>query len=112
MTTDVSRAPVSGGDGDEPAEARLAAELIAFVAEEVGTRPGEPIDGSTDLLMDGLVDSLGVVRIVHWLGERTGVAIEPVDVTLENFQTVTAIVGLVEARRTAAPAGPDRGTVG
>jgi acyl carrier protein len=79
----------------------LAAELAALIRDDVGTRPGEPVDEGTDLLLDGVVDSLGVFRIVQWLEERTGVAVEPVDVTLENFQTVAAIVRFVESRRVA-----------
>ncbi|MCC6436794.1 MAG: acyl carrier protein, partial [Acidimicrobiales bacterium] len=48
------------------------------------------------------VDSLGVVRIVHWLEERCGFMVDPADVTLENFQTVAAIVAYAGRRQGAA----------
>ena len=79
----------------------LAPQLITLIAEEVSTT-GQPIEADTDLLISGTVDSLGVVRIVHWLEERCGLAVDPADVTLENFQTVAAIVRYVERRQDAA----------
>lgn len=79
----------------------LAQELITLIVAEV-TAVQEPVELDTDLLISGLVDSLGVVRIVHWLEERCGLVVDPADVTLENFQTVAAIVGYVEHKRGAA----------
>jgi acyl carrier protein len=82
----------------------LADDLIALIADDVGTRADEPIDEHTDLLLSGIVDSLGVFRIVQWLEERTGITVEPVDVTLENFQSVAAVVRFVAARHAATSA--------
>lgn len=79
----------------------LTQQLITLIAEEVSTT-GQPVELDTDLLLSGTVDSLGVVRIVHWLEERCALVVDPADVTLENFQTVAAIVGYVERRQGAA----------
>lgn len=77
---------------------RLAAELVALIVDEVGVHDGEPVDAETDLLLTGIVDSLGVVQIVGWLEDRLGIAIDPGDVTLENFQTVQRMVSYVADR--------------
>lgn len=66
----------------------LEAELEAFIVEEISLDPDAPMDHDTDLLLTGLVDSLGVVQIVAWLEDRFSVSIDPVDVVLDNFATV------------------------
>ena len=71
---------------------KLATDLVALIVDEVGVHDGEPVHAETDLLLTGIVDSLGVVQIVGWLEDRFGVAIDPGDVTLENFQTVQLMV--------------------
>jgi acyl carrier protein len=76
----------------------LATELVALIVEEVGAVDGEPVDEGTDLLLSGIVDSLGVVQIVAWLEDRLGIAIEPADVTLEHFQTVGRMIGYLAER--------------
>jgi acyl carrier protein len=76
----------------------LAAELVALIVDEVGAPDGEPVDAETDLLLTGIVDSLGVVQIVGWLEDRLGIMIDAADVTLEHFQTVERMVRYVSDR--------------
>ena len=78
----------------------LVADLLTFVSDDLAMTDDD-LTVDTDLLLGGVVDSLGVIRITHWLEERTGRAVPPGDVTLENFQTVSAIAAYVE--RTSAP---------
>lgn len=70
--------------------AGLESELIAMITEEITF--GEEVRPDTDLLLTGLVDSIGVVRIVAWMEEYLDTEIDPVDVVLENFQTVARMV--------------------
>ncbi|MFN0025709.1 MAG: acyl carrier protein [Acidimicrobiales bacterium] len=76
----------------------LAEDLLTLIAQDVG-HGDEPVAAATDLLLSGRVDSLGVVRIVHWLEERFQFSVDPADVTLEHFQTVNAIVAYVVQRQ-------------
>ena len=78
----------------------LSEQLLALIVTDISTTD-QPLEADTDLLLSGIVDSLGVVRIVQWLEERTGMVVDAADVTLENFQTVTAIVGYLDQRRDA-----------
>lgn len=75
-------------------------ELIDFLQNEV-VLDGTPIERDTDLLLGGAVDSLGVIRVTQWVEDYTGSPVEPGDVTLENFQSVAAIIGFVESGRAA-----------
>ncbi len=81
--------------------ADLDHELISLINDDISLDPSVEVEGSTDLLLTGLVDSLGVVQIVEWLEERVGVEIDPGDVILENFQTVDLMVAFMN--RLAAP---------
>ena len=75
-------------------------ELITFLETEV-VLDGTPIDRNTDLLLSGAVDSLGVIRVTQWVEDYSGSPVDPGDVTLENFQSVAAIIGFIESGRAA-----------
>ena len=74
----------------------LKADLLHLINTELTLDPSVPIEGDTDLLLTGLVDSLGVVQIVAWLEEREALEIDPMDVVIENFQTVDLMVAFAE----------------
>lgn len=72
-------------------------DLVAFVDREVSAGH-EPVHADTDLVMTGLVDSLGVVLIVDWLEDRLAIRIDPADVVIEHFDTVASMVGYLRSR--------------
>lgn len=84
-----------------PTSDQFANDLTAFIAAEVATTD-ESIERETDLLLSGLVDSLGIVMVSDWIQERLAIVINPVDMVLENFQTVGAMTGYVIARGAVA----------
>lgn len=49
-----------------------------------------------NLISEGLIDSFEVVNIVMEIEEAFNIEIEPEEVVAENFETVDAIVALVE----------------
>jgi acyl carrier protein len=51
---------------------------------------------SVDLLEEEIVDSLGIFTLISFIEETLGVSIDPVDINLENFQTIDSITALVE----------------
>lgn len=80
-----------------PDAATFAIELIEFIEADVATYD-DPIDPDTDLLLTGLVDSLGVVMVSSWIQDTLSIAIDPGDIVLENFQTVAQMVAYVTSR--------------
>ncbi len=72
--------------------------LLQMINEEISLDASMTVELDTDLLMTGLVDSLGVVQIVDWMEDRLGIAIEPTDVVIEHFQTVRAMTEYLERR--------------
>ena len=75
----------------------LARDLVTFIDAEVSAG-FEPVEADTDLMMSGLVDSLGVVLIVDWIENRLGIQVDPGDVVLENFISVDAMVSYLVGR--------------
>lgn len=56
----------------------------------------DSIEPDDNLLLSGLIDSLGVMQLVAHLQAENGIKIEPREVTLKNFKTINSIVGFVE----------------
>ena len=52
----------------------------------------------TDLLKTGLIDSLGIMRLVAFLENEFKTTIPAQDLTLENFSSVKTIVAYLESR--------------
>lgn len=77
-------------------------KLIHFVQTEVSLDSSVQIVGSTDLLLTGLVDSLGVLDIVGWIEDNFTIEIDPADITLENFQTADLMAAYIDNRVSAA----------
>ena len=73
--------------------------LIKMITAEVSLDPTHEIVSDTDLLLTGLVDSLGVVQIVGWIEDELGIDVDPLDVVLENFQTVGQMVAYIERQQ-------------
>ncbi len=76
---------------------RLLADYI--VAEIAATPPDQPPGPDTPIIEQGLVDSLGLFKLIAFVEERLGVKIEPEEIVLENFATIRAIARLIQARR-------------
>ena len=79
------------------AQSKVIAQLIEFVSSEVLLVRDE-IGPDTDLLLTGAVDSLGVIRITQWMEDELNISVDPGDVTLENFQTVSSMAAYVATR--------------
>ena len=70
--------------------------LLEMINTEVSLDPDVPVLADTDLLMTGLVDSLGIMTVVAWIEDAAGVEIDPADIVLEHFQTVSRMVAFVD----------------
>lgn len=83
-------------------QSQLADELASYIETEVSLGD-EPVLPQTDLVMTGLVDSLGVVKIVGWLEDRTGLIVDPADVVIEHFGSIAAMLAYVAGRNDVEP---------
>ena len=57
------------------------------------------LDDDEPLIESGIVDSLGVLKIMAFLDEEFGVDLSSADIRLENFKDVKTICELVESAK-------------
>lgn len=73
-----------------------AAEITEFILSELlGGDTAQRPDPDDNLLMSGLIDSIGMMRLVSFIEEQFGFAVPPEDFTIENFSSVNSIVNYV-----------------
>lgn len=68
-----------------------------YITNEIINNKSIILNDDDELLLSGLIDSLGVVRLIAFIEEKIGSTIPPEDVTLENFQTVSAIANYLNS---------------
>ncbi|MEU9087325.1 phosphopantetheine-binding protein [Streptomyces sp. NPDC048357] len=73
------------------------------ITEFLPGTPASELAVDHDLLNDGVIDSLGVLKLIAWVEDRFELAIGDADLDPNNFRSVEAIdTFIAEARRTAA----------
>ena len=69
-----------------------------ITAELVQDDIGEPIEDDTPLIDNGVIDSLGVMKLIAYLEETFAITVARDDLVPENFETPKLITALVTAR--------------
>jgi acyl carrier protein len=70
-----------------------------FVLEDLASSKGIGHFSETDQLIDnGVIDSLGIFRLVKFLEDRFGIQVPDDDVISDNFQTVADMEQYVQSR--------------
>ena len=79
----------------------------AYIAENfLYARPDFVIGEGDSLLGRGIIDSLGVMEIVEFLGAQFGIVAQDEDMTEQNFGTLAGIARFVLLRSAAETAEP------
>jgi len=78
----------------------VADRLRAFIIDDLGRWPGRPEDlhDDTPLLSAGIIDSLTIFELIGFVESDLGVHIEDDALLAENFETLGAMIRLVESR--------------
>ncbi len=75
-------------------------ELTDLVRTEI-LDTAEPLTSRSDLFSAGL-DSMGIMQLLLAIEDRYGVAIDPADLSRENFSTGEKIAALVAEKQAAS----------
>ena len=59
---------------------------------------GTDVSNDEDLLLSGLLDSMGVMRLVLHLETTFSITVPPEDVVIENFTSVETIAAYLEGK--------------
>ena len=88
-----------------PEQTDLVARLTEYIVDEVASRrPEAPVTPDFPIIEGGLVDSLGLFKLIAFVEEQYSVSILPEEILFENFATINEIKRLIEAKLPAGPA--------
>lgn len=73
--------------------------LKDYIRQELMSGSNVALDEDQDLLAAGIVDSLGLLRLVSFVEERFGIEVADEDVTFDNFQSIKAIINYMAEQK-------------
>ena len=65
--------------------------LARYIATDLLNQPDLVIGEDEDLLVSGLLDSLSVMSVIHFIEQDLAIEVPAEDVTIENFASLRAI---------------------
>lgn len=74
--------------------------LAEYISKELAIGRKEPIGANEDLFARGVLDSLGVMRLVLFIEETFNLKVPDQDLVLENFKDVNTIARYLESPET------------
>ncbi len=66
-------------------------KIIAYIKNEIIAEPTLKINSQDELLQEGVLDSLGMMKLILFLEKQYMRRVPSEDMTLENFRTVEKI---------------------
>ena len=83
-------------------------QVREFLSELLPTGKMSTLNDDTPLRTSGLIDSLGVLRLVSFVEEKFGVEVDAYDAGVQNFDTVNLIAAFLERKRVAKASASSR----
>ncbi len=73
--------------------------LLNYIQQElIGNRGQISLSPSDNLLMSGLIDSMGIMKLITFIEEKLGIRVPPEDMVIEHFMSVDAITSYLESK--------------
>jgi acyl carrier protein len=76
----------------------VARALLAFIKEERADKIRCELLSDTDLLDEGVLDSLFLMQLIAFIEVEFNITLDPDDVIPENFESVDRIGAIVQSR--------------
>ena len=73
-----------------------------FVQQGISREGTVELTPDTDIVGQGLIDSLGIFKLIAFVEEKFALTVEPDEVLLENFQTPRALRNLIVKKLSGA----------
>lgn len=70
-------------------------DLIAYIRRDLNI--DQPLAGDSELFSTGMLDSVAMIGLIAFVEDHAGIRVQPGDVTLDNFDTVDAILAYVQS---------------
>lgn len=73
--------------------------LLRYISEDLLVGQSDlALEADENILTSGLIDSLGIMRVVTFIEDEFGIAIPPEDVTIEHFRTVQHLANYLDQK--------------
>jgi acyl carrier protein len=74
--------------------------IEGFIVDELlyGNNKTE-IDPTKSLITSGIIDSLGLLRLITYLEDQFGISIKDFEMVPENFETINKIITFVRGKK-------------
>ncbi len=72
-------------------------EIVAYIKNEITAEPFLEINSSDNLLETGIVDSMGMMKLILFLEKQFKKRVPAEDMTIDNFETVEKIASYFSA---------------
>lgn len=66
-------------------------KIKAYIQSDIASDPSLSISDDDDLLGSGIIDSMGIMKLVAFIENEAGVKIPPGEMVIENFKSLNAI---------------------
>lgn len=74
--------------------------MISYIKDELHAGESDlEISPEDDLLGSGLVESMGMMKIIGFIEDQFGITVPPKDMTIENFLTIDAMVRYISGKK-------------
>ncbi len=73
-------------------------QLIDYISAELIVDDNVQLNRDDELLLEGIIDSIGATRLVAFVEDNWSLRIPPQDVTIDNFGTVNQVAEYVRMR--------------
>jgi acyl carrier protein len=77
----------------------ISSVLAAKIADRILKQPNRVIKGDESLISSGLIDSFSLVDLAIIVEDEFGVRIDDSELNAETFDTLDALVKLIESRK-------------
>lgn len=76
-------------------------KIIAYIKNDITNESLEAIELQDDLLGTGVIDSMGMMKLLAFIEKEADFKIPPEDMTVENFMTLENILGYITKQNNA-----------
>lgn len=66
-------------------------KIRAYILSDIASDENLSISDDDDLLGSGIIDSMGIMKLVAFIEKETNVKIPPGEIVIENFMNLNAI---------------------
>jgi acyl carrier protein len=82
-------------------EASIKARLLPFIMENAQSKGITQVGDDDSLTETGIVDSLGIFRLVSFLEETFGIRVGDEEITNQNFESIRTIESFINGKLAA-----------